>query len=329
MDSLIPLRCQAIEFLVDRRSRQLSHRTTAWYAEKLGTFERYATENHCEDLMEVTSTLVRQYLLYLRGRHNAGGTHGHYRALRALLNWFEQEYEPTQWKNPMRKVHAPKVPSLIMEPVPLSDIATMLECCPSDTILGLRDQALLLFLLDTGTRAQECLDLCLGDVSLDTGTCQILCGKGSKSRAVFLCDRSRDALQRYLDARSVADPLLPLWATKLGTRLRYAGLREIVRRRSRQAGVPAPSIHSFRRAFALSCLRQGMDVYSLQRLMGHSDLTVLRRYLAQTSDDLQQAHAKFGPVAGALRNRDSVAAKKDTDSDTASSTFPREDSEWN
>ncbi|NLF02023.1 MAG: site-specific integrase, partial [Anaerolineales bacterium] len=57
-----------------------------------------------------------------------------------------------------------------------------------------------------------------------------------------------------------------------------------------------PTLHSFRRAFALACLRNGIDVYSLQRLMGHADLSVLRRYLAQTEADLQQAHAQGGPV---------------------------------
>jgi site-specific recombinase XerD len=54
--------------------------------------------------------------------------------------------------------------------------------------------------------------------------------------------------------------------------------------------------HAFRRAFALASLRGGMDVYSLQRLMGHADLSVLRRYLAQTEGDLQAAHQKAGPV---------------------------------
>jgi len=46
----------------------------------------------------------------------------------------------------------------------------------------------------------------------------------------------------------------------------------------------------------LLSLRAGMDVYSLQRLMGHADLSVLRRYLAQTEGDLQAAHARTSPV---------------------------------
>jgi integrase/recombinase XerD len=76
----------------------------------------------------------------------------------------------------------------------------------------------------------------------------------------------------------------------------YGGLRQIIRRRAEKAGIDPPPLHAFRRAFALASLRGGMDVYSLQRLMGHADLSVLRRYLAQTEADLQAAHERAGPV---------------------------------
>lgn len=60
------------------------------------------------------------------------------------------------------------------------------------------------------------------------------------------------------------------------------------------------SLHSFRRAFALCSLRAGMDIYSLQKLMGHADLGVLRRYLAQTERDLAEAHRRSGAVDNLL-----------------------------
>ena len=105
---------------------------------------------------------------------------------------------------------------------------------------------------------------------------------------------------RYMRHRQDVGPSTPLWVTVRGTRLTYSGLRQIVRRRATKAGVPVPSLHSFRRAFALYALRNGADIYSLQRLMGHSDLTVLRRYLKQTEADLQEAHRKAGPVDNLL-----------------------------
>lgn len=79
----------------------------------------------------------------------------------------------------------------------------------------------------------------------------------------------------------------------------YWGLNEIIRRRANEAGIEKPHLHDFRRAFGLKFLRNGGDIYSLQKLMGHTDLQVLRRYLAQTNEDLMIAHCNFSPVDNA------------------------------
>lgn len=88
----------------------------------------------------------------------------------------------------------------------------------------------------------------------------------------------------------------PLWVTIDGTRLTYWGLNQIVRRRALNAHTPKPELHDIRRAFALNCLRSGMDIYSLQKLIWHADLQVLRRDLAQTDADISEAHRKASPV---------------------------------
>jgi integrase/recombinase XerD len=87
-----------------------------------------------------------------------------------------------------------------------------------------------------------------------------------------------------------------MWITNNAERLTYIGLRKVIIRRANQAGINAPTLHSFRRAFAINMLRAGVDVFSLQKLMGHADLQVLRRYLAQTTEDIAQAHRIGSPV---------------------------------
>ncbi|MCD4672433.1 MAG: tyrosine-type recombinase/integrase [Anaerolineaceae bacterium] len=132
------------------------------------------------------------------------------------------------------------------------------------------------------------------DLNFTTGAIKIRNGKGQKDRIVFLGKKARRQVRKYLKKMEV--PNGPLWLTHFGTQLTYPGLRQIMRRRAEQASVPVPSLHAFRRIFALTCLRNGMDVFSLQRLMGHADLQVLRRYLAQTEDDLKQTHHRTSPV---------------------------------
>jgi len=116
-------------------------------------------------------------------------------------------------------------------------------------------------------------------------------------RGVFL---RNPLLPRYLRHRGDQPEDATLWATSEAKRLTYSGLVSMLRRRSKKAGVPAPMPHAFRRAFAILSLRNGADVYSLQRLMGHSDLQVLRRYLKQTDADLGEAHRRTGPVDNLL-----------------------------
>ena len=167
--------------------------------------------------------------------------------------------------------------------------------------MGTRDRAILLSLLDTGCRANEFVSLDVGDINLADGSVMVREGKGGKSRVAFLGTKSRKELMRYMRHRGDVGLGDPLWiSVRGGRRLSYWGLRQIIRRRAEKAGVDAPMLHSFRRAFALLCLRNGADIYSLQKLMGHSDLTVLRRYLKQTEDDLREAHRKAGPVDNLL-----------------------------
>ncbi|MHB0858432.1 MAG: tyrosine-type recombinase/integrase [Anaerolineae bacterium] len=283
-------------FLIDRASRGLSPRTVEWYAEKLRPLTDHLASAGISRPEAITAQNLRTYLLALARTHNPGGVHAGFRALRAFLRFWELDVEPAGWKNPMRKLRPPRVPTVALEPVPLASIRAMLNSCLGTGFTQVRDRAVLLGLLDTGCRASEFLDLCLGDVDLATGEARVACGKGGKARVVFFGEASRAALRSYLEVHPSQDLLAPLWVTRQGTRLTYAGLREIVRRRARLAHVQPPSLHSFRRAFALGCLRNGMDIYSLQRLMGHSTLDILRRYLAQTTADLQRAHAERGPV---------------------------------
>ena len=147
-----------------------------------------------------------------------------------------------------------------------------------------------------GLRASEFVALNNGDVDIGTGKVVVRHGKGNKTRVVFLGAKARRSLLRYLRQKTTHNPADPLWVGRAGERLMYAGLRQILRRKAAAAGVPCPSPHGFRRSFALFSLRSGMNVYALQKLMGHSDLTVLQRYLSQTEGDLQAAHAQASPV---------------------------------
>lgn len=286
-------------FLIDRQARGLSNRTIQFYQDELRYLGSFLRQRDVKNVLHITTEVLRRYLLELGQRRNPGGVHASYRSIRAFFRWYNDEIEPSNWRNPVTRIVPPKLHQEPLEPIPLDDLKAMLNTCCSN-LTGVRDRAILLCLLDTGCRASEFVALNVGDVDLESGTIAVRQGKGSKHRKVMIGAKCRTAIRRYLHLRGRPPGRAPLWATQRGKRLTYAGLRQIIRRRAEKVGLHEPGLHAFRRTFALSCLRNGMDVFSLQRLIGHADLSMLRRYLAQTEEDLRAAHEKAGPVDNLL-----------------------------
>ena len=169
-------------FLIDRKASGVADGTLRFYRQKIKLFSDYCDAQAVKQIVQINSSFLRQYLLYLEeGGHNAGGRHAAFRLLRAFFLWFEDEVEPQGWSNPIRKVKAPKVPMEPLEPVSFETVAQMVKVCPHNTFTGDRDAAILLCLLDTGARANEFLSINLEDINQARGDILIRQGKGQKN----------------------------------------------------------------------------------------------------------------------------------------------------
>ncbi len=154
-----------------------------------------------------------------------------------------------------------------------------------------------MFLLDSGVRVSELIALNVGVVDESTGEITVRAGKGQKQRTVYIGLKTRKQLKRYLAVREVKGPQEPLFISeKQRQRLTVSGMVQLMRRLREQSGVDICTCHTFRRTFAINCLRNGMNIYVLARLMGHTDIIILRQYLALVDADLSEAHRKFGAV---------------------------------
>lgn len=284
-------------FLTDRRTKNRSPKTIRFYRNYLRVFEKYAKSQAVTNIQDIDPDFLRSYILMHAQEHNPGGVHAAYRSLRAFMLWVEkEELLPDNWKNPIHKIDAPYVPQNIIEPISMEDVQTLIATCKQNTFFDRRDKAVLFFLLDTGARAQELCDLNLEDLEINTGKVIIRQGKGRKPRIVYIGPTAIKAMRAYLRLReSLQSPAL--FISKKNEHFTYDGLRQLLRRRSNTAGLKKePSLHDFRRQFALSMLNNGSDIFSLQRLMGHADLSILRRYLAQSTENIRVAHEKASPV---------------------------------
>lgn len=282
-------------YLQTCRATNLTRRTIEDYKEKLKPFLNYCLGLAINDLNQINPTTIRQYLLFLQEKgHNQGGVHCHFRVLRAFLKWYSGEED--DFINPLNKVKSPRLNVLPLDPVSLDDINALLSTCKSSKFTDHRDKAIILTLMDSGLRALELLNLNLEDCNFITGEILVRQGKGKKPRYTYVGRVTRKAIRSYLKVRNNTSKALFIRIDREG-RLGYDALRTIFVRRAKLAGLQkAPSPHSFRRQFALSCLKNHMDINILAKLMGHTSLAVLQRYLKISSVDTEEAYKLNSPV---------------------------------
>jgi integrase/recombinase XerD len=283
-------------FIYDRKTKGLTPRTIYEYVQEIGYFTKWIKENdHPNDIEQISPGILRKYFLHLseRGR-NKGGVHCNFRVIKLFFNYYDKEFEP-QWKNPFKKV---KIALTHTEPLPeieIEDIQKLIDSC-KETKYSLRNSTILKCLVDCGARSSEFLKLNFEDVNLITGEVQIHYGKGGKYRSTWLGEKSRKSLRRYLKTRENLRHDSALWINDDGERLKYGGLRMIVTRLENKVGMEHRSLHSFRRAFGILLYRKGVDIFTISKLLGHSQIEVTKRYLNLSNGDLREAHNRASPA---------------------------------
>jgi integrase/recombinase XerD len=301
----------------------LSPRTIDSYERDLKLWLTYQEDI---DIAEITSRDLRDYLIYLRTEYTPRRLYGnndkplspktirnHWISLSAFFSWACMEFEIP---NPMKKVPAPKYKDPPVTPFTKDEVWEMLKACDfceeaktdrrrrftMRRSTAKRDRALILVLLDTGLRATELCSLRVDDVDLKTGRVDVKHGayggaKGGKGRVVFLGKVARGTLWRYLAEREDGeDPEAPLFVSIQNRPLNKDALRLVIKALGEKAGVKKCYPHLFRHTFAIQYLRAGGDVFTLQMLLGHSTLDMVRRYARLAEVDLERAHRKASPA---------------------------------
>lgn len=276
-----------------------SPQTVKNYRQGVGAFIEFLHHASLTTLDAVQPHHIRKWLLQ---RRQAGvkpiTLQNDYRNPRAWWNWCLREGLTDN--NPFAKVEKPKAPPVHKPALTPEQVHAILNACQGKDWLFQRDRALVLLMLDTGLRLHEAHGLTVQDA---TQPCLLIRGKGGKQRAVFLSPQTRLALKRYLNACPYTlTPESPLWWGAYGPLTRH-GLQEVFHLIGKRAGVTPLGPHAFRRTFATWSLRSGIDLEHLRLLMGHSDYTVLRQYLALVETDLQQAHQQHSPLNHLLKGR--------------------------
>ncbi|MDK2887931.1 MAG: integrase/recombinase XerD [Thermoanaerobacter sp.] len=166
------------------------------------------------------------------------------------------------------------------------------------TFAGLRDYALFLLTLDTGIRPKEAFSLLPGDINLRSLEVYVRAeaAKTRTARTLCISPVTAEAIRQLLSARHPSwKDNVPVFCTSDGTPLNRHSWNDRLEAYSRKLGVKIRP-YDLRHAFALQFLRNGGHALALQRTLGHTDLTMTKRYVALTQADLREQHALASPL---------------------------------
>jgi len=290
-------------------------KTIAWYISKLNYFKVYLQERgQGADITSITVHDLRTFIVHLQTDVTVGANNpyrpvtdqplspctvaGYARVLKLFFNWLEREGYTDE--NPAHHLRAPKESQEVVQTFSDDQIQRLLAAIDSRSMSGFRDLCMLLLLLDTGIRLSELVTLQLPNVDLEGGEIKVR-GKGDKERIVPIGANVQKALWKYV-RRFRPQPAHPniqnLFLSASGYGLSGSRVYHIIKRygdRAELQGVRC-SPHTFRHTFAKNFLLNGGDLFTLQKILGHSSLDVVRLYVNLATEDVKIQHRKYSPV---------------------------------
>jgi integrase/recombinase XerD len=224
---------------------------------------------------------------------------GYVRTLKAFYSWTVREEHVEH--NPMTKIPVPKAPIKIINTFSLEQLSSLVNLCDRSNGQGYRNLAIILLLLDSGIRVSELVGIEIGDVNLAEGYIKIKRAKGNKERIVPIGSLVQKSLWKYINcyrSKPVTDMVTRLFLSEYGLPLTKSGIQQMLRRYGKQADITGTrcSPHIFRHTFAKNYLLNGGDIFSLQKILGHSSLASVRLYLNLFATDVKKQHQRFSPV---------------------------------
>ena len=285
-------------FLINRRARNLSKSTIFWYKITTDKFILHCEKNNKKNIEEIKSHNIEEFLISFKREVCDRTLKDNFVALRTFFIFlFEEEYIQ---RNPMRNMRQPKVEQKVMRTFDKPEIEKMLKFFDRNDFLGLRNFLIMAMLFSTGMRKAELLGIKIQDVNITIDMIKVR-GKGNKERFVPISRTLRKILMQYTQEReeflddAYCEYLIvsrrKKQLTNSGVTILFHNLKESLNMQGERV-----SAHTWRHTFAKTFLLNGGDIFSLQKILGHSDIAVTRRYIALNDKEVKLQHAKFNPL---------------------------------
>lgn len=290
-------------YLLNAQSRRLSEYTILDYKNTFRKLQEFL--DYDPFFAEIDHLTIQEFLSIQQVSKKT--LLNYHTGLSALWAWALGENLAAE--NIMRRVKPPRPEQVAIIPFSEEDIRAMLATLgksKSYTRPGKRqsehtlpnverNRAILLLFLDTGLRVSELCSIKIHDLDIRNHRIQVM-GKVAKERSVPFSPRSGQALWRYLATRNKPRADEPLFITSTGRALDRTQVIHMLYTLAGRAGITHCHPHRFRHTFAIEYLRNGGDPFTLQAILGHSTLDMVKRYVRLAQQDIQTAHRRASPV---------------------------------
>lgn len=284
-----------------KNERGLSKNTISAYETDLAHYIEFLEKyHHIKKPDQINERMLEGYLKSIRNKGLSAKTQARrltsIKAFHAFL-LLEREVD----ENISLNVKSPKIESNLPSVLSIDEVIKLLEAIDTTKPLGLRNMALLELIYGSGLRVSELLSLKVSDLHINQKYLTVI-GKGNKERIVPISDMAVIALRNYLvKAREelVKEKTPYLFLNLNGDVLSRVGFFKVLKKLAQDAGLNPDLIspHTLRHSFATHLLENGMDLRTLQSLLGHEDISTTQIYTHISQKRIKEVYNKTHPRA--------------------------------
>ncbi len=283
-------------FLLRCRAQNLSLLTIGWYKGILGAFGCFLEAHGIDSPRDATPNLIRSHLDQRRvSGHKSCTIVGIYGALRCFFSFLARERMIPA--SPMSLIEKPRKERRFIQALNLDQARILLAQPNHDTYAGLCSWTIMLLILDSGLRVSEVLNLRRDQVNFQANSLRVM-GKGGKEREVSFGSAAKQALWRYASKMGTITGQERFFVDQFGRALNARWLQERIRAYGKTAKIEGVRVspHTLRHTFATQYILNGGDAFSLQKILGHNTLDMVRIYVDLADREVALQHRKYSPV---------------------------------
>ena len=279
--------------------KKASENTLSSYLRDIRQFADFLDYHLSTDLYNSDNDCINQYILYLKENNSSDATVS--RKIASIKNFYKFLYSKNLIEeNPSGYLIAQKVIHKLPEILSVEEINLLLSQPDMLTMKGIRDKAMLELLYATGLRVSELLNLNISDIDIHS-ECLICSGK-NKERIIPVYRKAIEVIKNYL---AVVRPSMiasldenALFVNTSGERMTRQGFWKLIKKYQKSAGIEKDiTPHTLRHSFAAHLVENGADLYSLQEMMGHSNIASTSVYSAFMKHQIRDVYNSAHPRA--------------------------------